>query len=286
MQEYLMFLINTKKVNELTQYRYCMWMKDFEMSKISQDYINEYVQSKGNHSQIRGAMLSFFEMLGLHKIYDMPPKASGRKKKRIIKDVSLGEVRMVSDYLHRISLMKGLIFDLAYQGALRRFEVPTIQLNSFKWIEWLDDITKPCRLIIQGKGDKDRTVLINPTTAERIFEYYRKKYELNNIEKILMFANSPDLLFLHKGKQMTEFMVWKIIRNGSVQALGRKIRTHELRHARATELERMGVPIKDIKNYLGHSSLATTEIYLHTSEQESIENIENILTHREGRIVP
>ena len=173
-----------------------------------------------------------------------------------------------------------MIFDLTYQGALRRFEIPTIKLNSFKWIEWLDDMDKPCHLIIQGKGNKQRTVLINSTCAEKIFEHYRIKYELNDMEKIRAFANSPSLIF---GK-MNLWYVWDVIHSGSQKAIGREIRPHELRHCRATELERMGVPIKDIKNYLGHSSIGTTEIYLHTSEKESIDNIQNIIKKRQESV--
>jgi site-specific recombinase XerD len=128
-----------------------------------------------------------------------------------------------------------------------------------------------------GKGNKERIVLINPETAERIFEHYRKKYQLESIDKIMEFSNSQSLLFTTNGKQISEWYVWEIIHTGSKKILGREIRTHELRHARATELEKMGVPIIDIKYYLGHSSVATTEIYLHKAERESIENIKDIL---------
>jgi integrase/recombinase XerD len=278
LKEYMEFLEKTKGLSECTLKHYKYFIKDFDMEKISQDYINEYIQTRGNNSIVRGAVLNLFEMLSLHKLYDMPPKMTGRTKKRIVRDVTGEEISHMREYLYRHSFKRGVIFDLLYQGALRRVEVPTIKLNSFKWIDWLDDMSKPCHLIILGKGDKERVVLINPETAELIFSNYCKKYNINSMERIMEFANSPNLLFTREdGSAISMWYVWKVIRLGSKNVLGRSVRTHELRHARATELERMGVQIKDIKNYLGHSSLATTEIYLHTTEKESIENIEKIM---------
>jgi site-specific recombinase XerD len=278
LKEFKEFLSHTKQVNEKTQYRYGRWIKDLDISKLTQEYLNEYVQKKGNHSQVRGAILNFLEMTGLGKNFDMPPKSTGRVKKRIIKDVSPDEIKMISNYLYGKSFKKGLIFDITYQGALRRFEVPTICINSFKWLEWISNPKLPCKLAIKGKGNKDRIVLVNPEVAEKIFIRYSKKYDLSDIDNLVAFSNSPSSLFTtDEGSVIGDYRVWQIVRNASRKVLGRNVRTHELRHARANELERMGVPIKDIKNYLGHSSLAVTEIYLHTSEKESIENIQNIL---------
>ena len=228
--------------------------------------------------------MSFFEMTGLNRTFEMPPKRTGAVKQRIIRDISNNEIDTLRMHLYSKSFRKGLIFDLLYQGALRRAEVPTIKLNSFKWLEWIENVNDFCKLIIKGKRDKERIVLINPETAERIFNHYNRKYNFENMEQITTFANSPSLLFTIDGKQISEWYVWNVVHTGSHQILSRDIRTHELRHCRATELEKMGVPIRDIKNYLGHSSLATTEIYLHRSEKESIETIGNILKKEQESI--
>lgn len=256
---------------------YIYWIKDLGPTKLSQPYINQFLQDRGNNSGVRGCMINFLEFAGMKKEFDMPSNITGRKKQRIIRDISRDEIDLLRNFLYRHSFKRGLIFDLLYQGALRRGEVPTIKLNSFKWMEWLDKLESPCELIVLGKGDKERVVLINPETAERIFNHYNAKYNFKNLDEIRAFANSPSLLFTTEGKQISEWYVWNVIHAGSQKALGRDVRTHELRHCRATELERIGIPVRDIKNYLGHSSLATTEGYLHRSEKESIENIGRIL---------
>lgn len=277
LEEYQEFLKNTKGLSDKTIADYTYWIKAFDVKLLSQDYINAYVQKRGNNSGIRGAVERFLEMTGLTKTYDMPPKMSGRKKQRIVRDVSLEEIERISNYLYTHSFRKGLMFELLYQGALRRDEVITIKINSFKWMRWIEDLTQFCQLIVKGKGDKERVVLINPETAEKILTHYVNKHKMQDMEQIRNFSNSNSYLFTHDGKPYSKFFVWKLVNKVSKKVLDRAIRPHELRHARATELERMGVPIRDIKNYLGHSSLATTEIYLHRSEKESIETIQNIL---------
>ena len=278
LDEFKKFLAETKRVSARTQYRYIMAVRDLDFENLTQESLNKHVQKKLNDSVVRGAILNLLEWAGLHKTFDMPPKATGRIKKRVYRDISHAEIIQVRDYLYKESFRKGLMFDLVYQGALRRFEVPTIRLNSFKWLRWFEDISKPCHLIIAGKGNKERVVLINSETAEMILEHYKRKYAIETEQDLLGLINSNSLVFTSKdGKPLSDWVLWKVIKKGSIKALGRDIRTHELRHERASELESLGVPIRDIKNYLGHSSLATTEIYLHRSEKESIDNIQNIL---------
>lgn len=269
----------TKRVCARTQYRYVMAVQDLDLNNLTQESLNMHVQKKKNDSVVRGAVLNLLEFTGLHKVFDMPPKTTGRIKKRIIRDISMEEINKMRGHLYGRSFKEGLMFDLTYQGALRRFELPTIRLNSFKWELWMQDMDNACHLIIKGKGNKERIVLVNCETADMIMKFYLNHYKIETPEQLSQLMNSPSYLFLgEKGKPMADYQLWRIIHRGSKIAVGRDIRPHELRHLRATELEKLGVPIKDIKNYLGHSSLATTEIYLHTSEQESIKNIQNILS--------
>lgn len=276
--EFCKYLALTKGLMDRTVMHYLGYFKMFDLAKISsQDYCNQFIQDHKNNPVVRGMMINLLQFKGLDKTIDLPPKRSGSISKRIIRDVTLGEIDRLREFLYGQSFKKGLIFELIYQGALRRVEIPTIKMNSFKWLEWIEQMEKPLHLIVLGKRDKERIVLINPETAEKIFMHYMNKYQFKTMDEFKMFANSNSFLFAN----LSEYKVYDAVHRGSIKCLGRDIRPHELRHARATELERMGVPIKDIKNYLGHSSLATTEIYLHRSEKESIENIDNILNKRE-----
>lgn len=270
------YLSGTKRLSMRTLTLYLNYYRMIELDCLAnQEYINAFIQDHKNNSVVRAMMLNLLNYKGLNKNFELPDRATGKVKKRLIRPISIEEIQQLSKALHSHSFKQGLIFDLIYQGALRRVEIPTIRINSFQWIAWLNNPSDFCKLNVIGKGDKERIVLIDPTTAQSILEFYMNKIPTITIPD---FSNKNDLLFTtSKGDQLTEKIVYDIVKSGSKRYLGRDIRTHELRHARATELEKMGVAIKDIKNYLGHSNLATTEMYLHRSEAESLEAIRSKL---------
>lgn len=276
LMEFGAYLSNIKRLGNRTLHEYLFYARLIDLDLLGhQEYVDAFILSHKNNSVVRGMMLNLLRYKSLHKKIDMPERATGTTKKRLIRPISKEEINIISKGLHSNSFKHGLIFDLIYQGALRRAEIPTIRINSFQWLGWLEDTSDFCKLIVLGKGDKERTVLINPKTAQSIFDFYASK--LPNID-LSTFINSRELLFKSpNGDQLTEKIVYDVVKRGSRKYLGRDMRTHELRHARATELEKQGINIKDIKNYLGHANLTTTEMYLHRSESESLEAIRSKL---------
>lgn len=278
--EFIDFMANIKLLGDITIYRYSLAMRDFDINQLSQEYINQYVQSKRNSPHIRGAMLCFFEFAGVKKEFDMPPKATGRKEKRVKREISKEEHDDVSKYLYSQSFRDGLMFNIIYDGALRISDVKSIKINSFLWNDFLVN-GKSCKLVVRGKGKKSRTVLIGYETMEKIFNHYAKKMDLGDETQLKMFINSPTNLFRKEGVILTEWQIWSIIHTASLKAIGRDIRPHELRSARATELLEVGIPIHHLKTYLGHTSIGTTEIYLHQDDKKSIDNIQNVLEEKQ-----
>lgn len=276
MIEFGQYLALTKGLCDRTLEHYLGYFRLIDLSSLPhQEYIDAFLQMHNNNSVVRGMMLNLLRFKGLHKTLEIPPAPTGRTKKRIARSISSEEIELLREGLYSQSFMKGLIFELTYQGALRRVEIPTIRINSFQWNDWIKNPNKLCKLIIIGKGDKERTVLINPETAQKILNHYAEKYPDITIASL---TNSDQLIFANThGKPISERIVYWIVKRGSKRFIGRDVRTHELRHCRATELERLGVQIRDIKNYLGHSNLATTEIYLHKSESESLDAIQEKL---------
>lgn len=270
------YLANTKGLGERTVELYLYYYGSLDLDLLSnQEYVNAFVQSHKNNSVIRGMLLNALKFKGLHRKIDMPPTPTGAKMKRLIRSISKEEIDIMRRSLYKHSFKHGLVFDLIYQGALRRAEVPTIRISSFQWLSWFENTNKFCKLRVMGKGKKERTVLINPETAHAILDFFQKnKPDMD----LLSFVNSDQILFsTQTGEPITEKMVYYVIQRGSKKYLGRNIRTHELRHQRATELQRSGVSLIDLRNYLGHSNLTTTEIYLHVNERESLDAIEKTI---------
>lgn len=277
LMEFYNYLSKIKKLSERTIMQYLNYYMMLDTDLIAkQDYINAFIQTRRNNPSVRAMIFNLLQFLKLDHI-KMPPTPTGNKKIRLIRPITQEEINKLKQYLYSVSFKHGLIFDLLFQGALRRFEVPTIKINSFGWEEWINSQSKFCKLIVLGKNNKERKVLINSETVDMIFNHYKQNNNLNTIDEINNFFKSQSFLFAkHDGSPITEKIVYDVIKRGSVRCLGRDVRPHELRHCRASELENMEVPIRDIKNYLGHTHIATTEIYLHRSERESLQNIEKI----------
>jgi len=280
---FLLWLSNARGLSENTIYCYRKYYKHLEHMKITQENVNAYLQRKKNNPVARGCVRSLLIFLYENKLLKekiiMPPNKKGKKVKRIIRDFSKNQIQQVRDYSYKVKFTDGILFDLLYYGAIRREEIVKIKINSFNWAKFFDDYPNPCRLLIYGKGKKQREVLIPVSVIDRLWDEYKRvgyindEMDLEYIVNLLSSNNSP--LF----QRMSVHKVWLIIKRNSLRSIGIGIRPHELRHSRATELENKGAEIRTIQHYLGHSNPQVTEIYLHTTQTQSLNKMMNIVNN-------
>ncbi len=156
------------------------------------------------------------------------------------------------------------ILELMYSSGLRVSEAIGIKLN--------DLFFKDGVIRVFGKGDKERIV----PTSEVAEKYIKLYLEGRGRDKI---ANGYEqFLFLNnRGKTLTRVMIFTIIKDLARKAGIRKIISpHTLRHSFATHLLQGGANIRQVQEMLGHSSLATTQIYTHISSKETTEAISHL----------
>lgn len=110
-----------------------------------------------------------------------------------------------------------------------------------------------------GKGAKERVVPIGRSAIVALEKY------LSNSRNILSKNKRSSYVFLtRRGSGMTRQMFWTIIKKISRQAgIRRAISPHVLRHSFATHLVERGADLRSVQVMLGHSNIATTEIYTH-----------------------
>ncbi len=274
---YLKWLRKSKGLSQTTVYHYYTYYKEFVKWDLDQDNINKYIQKRKNNFVVRSFMKSFLEFLKVSDQYMIMKKPTGTIKKRIIRDYTQDQIKKVSAYCYKKSLRHGLMFDILYHGALRLDELISINVNSFDWDGYFNDPSKHCKLVVIGKGKKHRPVLIPPATMDRLLESYLANGlitgDLSKSDLIDKLSVIDDPLFHNLyGKR-----IWLDIKNNSERSIGIAIRPHEIRHTRATELEKQGASIRSIQHYLGHSTPQITEIYLHTTQKASLESIREIV---------
>lgn len=280
--KYLSWLRDTKGLSQKTLYFY---FRNYTMLSqypdLNQETITDFLQKKKNNGVSRAFVKSFLEFLSTNGIdieFTFPPKISGKKRQRIINSYTPEEIEILRQGCYDKSKKVGLLFDIIYDGALRRSEIETIKINSFDWDGFFNDMKESGQkkffgLKVEGKGKKQRAILIRKEIFISVLENLMRQKIINQhmgIEDIRMILKGSDVNLFGN---LSEFAVWRIIHNISMKVLKRPVRPHELRHQRATQLEEMGVNIRDLQHYLGHSSPAITEIYLHTQPKTSIRHI-------------
>lgn len=129
------------------------------------------------------------------------------------------------------------------------------------------------RIFVHGKGDKYREIPILPET-ETLLQKYIKIYK----------RNPGDLLFLnHSGNKLTRQGVRhilkkyaNIVKTKCPEELDGAVYPHLLRHSKATHLVNHGINIYNVRDFLGHVSVETTEIYLTSNPEVTRKAIEQV----------
>lgn len=114
-------------------------------------------------------------------------------------------------------------------------------------------------LNINGKGSKQRLIQVCNLEALKILGEYRKLFKSHIVECGYFFIN-------RLGKRLSDQSIRHIIKSYTkLAAISKNITPHTFRHTFATLLLEEDVDIKYIQHFLGHSSIATTQIYTHVN---------------------
>jgi site-specific recombinase XerD len=137
------------------------------------------------------------------------------------------------------------IMELFYASGMRRAELAAVRLADV-------DLTERTIRVV-GKGNKERSVVINHAAVAAIEAYLRVRPR----------SADPALFLGRGGKRLTPKHVWRIFRAiYRVSGIQKHASPHTLRHSFATHLVENGVDLETVRELLGHESLATTGIYL------------------------
>lgn len=148
-----------------------------------------------------------------------------------------------------------LIIDLFYTTGIRRAELINLKVSSV-------DIQN-ATIKVLGKRNKERIIPLLPVIVDEIKGYLEQR---NTLETIV---DTENLFLMLKGVKLNETFVYRII-NDYFSTVSEKVKKspHILRHTFATHLLNNGADINSVKELLGHSSLASTQVYTHNSLAE------------------
>lgn len=175
-----------------------------------------------------------------------------KNPKHLPKVISISEIEEILN--DGLSLLQTLIVELLYGCGLRVSELTNLSLNDI-------DINAKF-LKCSGKGSKERLVPLGKKAIKALKNYREQRDFLCKKFDI----NSKKLLINEHGKFVTRQEVYSFIHEQG-KKIHKNISPHTLRHSFATHLLENGADLRIVQELLGHSDVATTQLYTHISKK-------------------
>jgi integrase/recombinase XerC len=223
------------------------WIVQLVDSGITNRSVNRKVSS----------LKSFYKFLQKTKqIEDTPLRKhqSLKVSKRVQVPFSEKEISNVIGNLEKAedfkSMRNKLIVELFYSTGIRRNELINIKIND---IDFSNGTLK-----VLGKRNKERYIPLITIVQDSIKNYLLERMKVDTVDQYLFLTNGQ--------KKTYPVLVYRII-NDYFSTVSSKVKKspHVLRHSFATHLLNEGADLNSVKELLGHASLASTQVYTHSS---------------------
>ena len=226
------------------------WIVSLSENDISNRSINRKISS------LKG-LYKFFLKTGDIETTPLAKHKALKTSKKVQIPFSRAEVDQVLESLEATDFLSSrdkLLVELFYSTGIRRMELIQIKTTD------LDLVSGTLKVL--GKRNKERIIPLLKTVANTAETYLGFRKEIND--------QNIDFLFLtERGDKIYESLVYRIINNYFSKVSGKvKKSPHILRHTFATHLLNQGANLNAVKELLGHSSLASTQVYTHNSIAE------------------
>lgn len=231
-------------------------------------YLREECHLK-NNSVLRhvSTLRSFFAYLNEYDTLSKNPFTLlklGKKEQKIPEFLFYDEMDALLSSIDE-TLPEGLrdrtMFELMYASGLRVSEVVNLKISD---IDFTNQIVR-----IFGKGSKERIVPFHDLACRYLLMYLKEV-------RPLWCDNTHDYVFVNqKGNQLTSRGVRYLLeKTVSKSGLIIHVHPHMFRHSFATHMLDNGADLRVVQELLGHSSLSTTQIYVHVTQQR-LKNVYN-----------
>lgn len=250
LQDFCRLNFDQENISHVNYSQIRSWIVLLVDHKLSNRSINRKVSS----------LKSFYKYLQKIKLIDINPLANHKvlkTSKKIQIPFSSSEVNTVLSSFsidHSFEASRDrLIVELFYSTGMRRAELINLRMNSVNFAE------KQIKVI--GKRNKERLIPLLPSIIKSLQSYIKKRELINSSDSFLFVTQ--------KGNKVYETLVYRVINNYFSKVSSKlKKSPHILRHSFATHLLNEGADLNSVKELLGHSSLASTQVYTHNSLEQ------------------
>jgi len=238
---------NNQNIAEINYAQIRSWIVGLVNSNISNRSINRKVSS----------LKSFYKFLLKTKAIELNPLAK-HKALKVSKQIQvpfsekeiINVFDLVDEEVNFESVRNKLIVEVFYATGIRRSELINIRISD---IDLSNETVK-----VLGKRNKERYIPLIQPVQNSLKSYVTYRSEIQTIQ--------PYLFITKNGKKIYDTLVYRIINNYFSKVSSKvKKSPHIIRHSFATHLLNEGADLNSVKELLGHSSLASTQVYTHSS---------------------
>ncbi len=260
------FMAQTFDLEELEEVHHSM-IRSWVVQMVEQDYARSSIKRK------LSALRSFYRYMQREGLVDVNPAAQiivPKPEKKLLRVVSEEDMRYLLEDLAFAddpwSRSQSLILDLFYQTGIRLSELINLQVS--------DCDLGASYIKVLGKRNKQREIPLSRSLNEKMGNHLR------DCRSVLDLQNEPWFFLSKKGKKLYPKLVYNSVNAYLSMVSGvEKKSPHVLRHSFATHLLNRGADINSVKELLGHSSLAATQVYTHNS----IDRLKQMYNHAHPR---
>lgn len=228
----------------------------FDLSEaVLRRYLREFGKSPVTRARKLSCLRSFIKFCRAAGWIDSDPTQgleAPYRRRELPKGVSQNQAEVLLEAVAGTSTPKRdrALLELAYATGMRASEVVGANLGDIDFSNR--------RIVVLGKGNKERIVLFGAICSEALEDYIAHERKAPLGENAL-FTNP-------QGKRLTSRTLQNVVRKWALAAgLPGDVSPHTLRHSFATHLLDGGADLKTVQQLLGHENLATTQIYTHIS---------------------
>ena len=232
---------------------YCRLLEKFCDGEVTIEKVNEFTKARRLQPTAVRSISTYLKFLGF-KSEELRSEASGgrlyippRRVKRQLAERILAKEEMAKLVESVANIEDRLILRLLYDTACRSDEFLRIELKDIDFANM--------RIIVHGKGGKDRPVGFMDNTRQDLMQYIKER----NIRDGRIF-------------DMKYQTLWYRIKSLGKRILGKLVTPHDLRHSKLTHLAEDRMPVFSIQQYAGHEDLEVTRGYIKIAEQTMMED--------------
>ena len=170
--------------------------------------------------------------------------------------ISVSQIDSMINYYNHNSFLNSrnlTIIDFIYSTGSRVSEIINVNIS--------DIDTKESFVRLEGKGSKQRIVPLGSLLVNNLTEYIKLRDSIENLES--------SKLFLSKSyKKLDRSAIFRIVKSTALKlGLDVDLHPHTLRHSAATHMLERGCDLRTVQEFLGHSSVSTTQIYTKVTKE-------------------